>query len=188
MKKSFHIPGSSRHLTPEKEFHAEHIKIQLKVDLDKKRISGSCTTRLLLLREGIRALHLDACEMRIGGVILDGEKAPFEHDGRTLTVLLPDNLKASPHELRVDYSAEPRQGVYFISPDEKFPDKPIQAWSQGEPEFTRYWYPCHDHPNDKATSETLISVPDGNVVVSNGQLLKKGKADGEAGWVTFHWR
>jgi len=187
-KKSFHIPGSSRHLPPDREFHAEHIKIQLRLDLDKKQISGSCTTILQTLREGIRAVHLDACEMRIGGVALDGEKAPFEHDGNVLTVPLPENLRASPHELRVDYSTEPRHGVYFVSPDEKFPDKPVQAWSQGEPEFTRYWYPCHDHPNDKATSETLITVPEGNVVVSNGRLLSKGKADGEAGWVTFHWK
>ena len=186
--KSFHIPGSSRHLHPDKEFHAEHIKIQLKVDLDKKRISGHCTTRLWPLREGIRAFHLDACEMRIGGVAFDGEKVPFEHDGKVLAVTLPENLKTSAHELRVDYSAEPRQGVYFISPDEKFPDKPVQAWSQGEPEFTRYWYPCHDHPDDKATSETLITVPEGNVVVSNGRLLSKGKAEGEPGWVTFHWK
>ena len=185
--KSFHIPGSSRHLPPDKEFHAEHVKIQLKVDLGKKRISGHCTTRLQPLREGIRAFHLDACEMRIAGVALDGEKVPFEHDGKVLVVSLPENLKMSSHELRVDYSAEPRHGVYFISPDEKFPDKPVQAWSQGEPEFTRYWYPCHDHPNDKATSETLITVPEGNLVVSNGRLLSKGKAEGEPGWVTFHW-
>ncbi len=187
-KGHFHIPGASRHLPPDKEFHAEHVAIRLKVDLEKKQISGSCTTRLIPLRDGTRALHLDACEMRIGGVILDGAKAPFEHDGKILTVSIPEGFKASPHELRVDYSAEPRQGVYFVSPDEKFPDKPVQAWSQGEPEFTRYWYPCHDHPDDKATSETVITVPEGNVVVSNGRLLSKGKADGEAGWVTFHWK
>jgi aminopeptidase N len=187
-KRSFHIPGSSRHLPPDKEFHAEHIKIQLTVDLEMKQISGSCTTRLLTLREGTRALHLDACEMRIAGVTLDGGKVAFEHDGKTLTVSLPENLTASPHELKIDYSAEPRQGVYFIAPDEKYPGKPVQAWTQGEPEFSRYWYPCHDHPNDKATSETMITVPEGYLVVSNGRLVSKTKAEGEAGWVTFHWK
>ena len=187
-KGPFHIPEASRHLPPDKEFHAEHIKIELKVDLAKKQISGTCSTRLHLLRAGTRALHLDACEMRIRGVTIDGEKASFEHDGKTLTISLPEHLDASPHEVRVDYSAEPRQGVFFISPDDKFPDRPVQAWSHGEPEFTRYWYPCHDHPNDKATSETLITVPEGNVVLSNGKLLSKGKAQGDAGWVTFHWK
>jgi len=187
-KKSFHIPGSSRHAPPDKEFHAEHVKIQLKVDFEKKRISGRCTTRLQPLRQGIKAFHLDACDMRIGAVSIDGENAPYDYDGKVLTVSLPENFKVSMHDLRVDYSSEPRHGVYFISPDEKFPDKPVQAWSQGEPEFSRYWYPCHDHPNDKATSETLITVPEGNLVVSNGRLLSKDKAEEEPGWVTFHWR
>jgi aminopeptidase N len=184
-KGDFHIPGASRHLPPDKEFHAEHIAIQLKVDLEKKQISGTCRTRLLPLREGIVALHLDAREMRVAGVTLDGAKVPFEHDGSVLTVSPPGPLATATHELRTDYSAEPRQGVYFVSPDEKFPDKPVQAWSQGEPEFSRYWYPCHDHPNDKATSEMVITVPEGYLVISNGKLVSKEEA---GGWVTFHWR
>lgn len=130
-KGSFHIPGASRHLPPDKEFHAEHIAIQLKVDLEKKQISGTCRTRLLPLRSGIGALHLDAREMRIAGVTLDGASVPFEHDGHVLTVSPSAPLATAPHELAVDYSAEPRHGVYFISPDEKIPDKPVQAWSQG---------------------------------------------------------
>jgi aminopeptidase N len=184
----FHIPGSSRHLPPDKEFHAAHIKIELKVDLEKKRIGGSCTTTLAPMREGVGAFHLDACEMRIEGVTLDGGRVAFEHDGKTLTVPLPEKLKASPHELKVDYSAEPKQGVHFIAPDEKYPNKPVQAWTQGEPEFSRYWYPCHDDPNDKSTSETMITVPEGYLVVSNGRLAQRGNAEGEAGWVTFHWK
>ena len=184
-KGDFHIPGASRHLPPDKEFHAEHISIQLKVDLERRQISGACRTRLLPLREGITALHLDAREMRIVGVTLDGVRVPFEHDGGVLTVSPPGPLATATHELRVDYSAEPRQGVYFIAPDEKIPDKPVQAWSQGEPEFSRYWYPCHDHPNDKATSEMVLTVPVGYLVVSNGKLVSKEEADG---WTTFHWK
>ena len=184
-KGDFHIPGASRHLPPDKEFHAEHISIQLKVDLERRQISGACRTRLLPLREGITALHLDAREMRIVGVTLDGVRVPFEHDGGVLTVSPPGPLATATHELRVDYSAEPRQGVYFIAPDEKIPDKPVQAWSQGEPEFSRYWYPCHDHPNDKATSEMVLTVPIGYLVVSNGKLVSKEEVDG---WTTFHWK
>lgn len=185
VKGTFHIPGSSRHLPPSKEFHAEHIRIQLRVDFEKKRISGACKTKLVPLREGISLLHLDAREMRVSDVSLDGVKVPFEHDGEVITVTSPGPLAIATHELRIEYSAEPRQGVYFIAPDEGYPDKPVQAWSQGEPEFSRYWFPCHDHPNDKATSEMEISVPAGFTVVSNGKLVSKEDADG---WTTFTWR
>jgi aminopeptidase N len=202
-KRSFHIPGSTRHLPPDKEFHSEHIRIELKVDLQNKRISGSCKTTLLVLREGGETIHLDACAMRIESVKLDGKAVQFEHDGRVLAVSSPSfkDRPSSPHELTVAYSAEPKQGVYFIGPDESYPDKPLQAWTQGEPEFSRYWFPCHDHPADKATSETLITVPQGYLVVSNGRLISQQGAtagagekkeekidDGEAGLVTFHWK
>jgi aminopeptidase N len=181
---SFHIPGSSRHLPPNKEFHAEHVSLEIKVDLDSKGISGVCRTRLVPAREGLTVLHLDAREMRIAGVTLDGAAAKFEHDGQTLTVS-PVKLTKGVHELRVEYSANPRQGIYFVSPDEMKKDKPVQAWSQGEPEFTRYWMPCHDHPNDKATSEMLITVPQGYLAISNGRMLSRKD---EGGWTTFHWR
>jgi aminopeptidase N len=205
-KGSFHIPGSTRHLSPDKEFHAKHIRIELKVDLQNQRISGSCKTTLIVLREGVETIHLDACAMRIESVTLDGKAVQFEHDGRVLAVSSPSfkHPPSSPHELMVEYSAEPKQGVYFIGPDESYPDKPLQAWTQGEPEFSRYWFPCHDHPADKATSETLITVPQGYLVVSNGRLIsqqretaddgekkdeeKKKNDTGGPGWVTFHWK
>lgn len=181
----FHIPGSSRHLPPGKEFRSEHIVIQLRVDLEKRQISGACKTRLVPIREGLRTLHLDARELRITGLTLDGTRVPFEHDGATLSISPPGPLATAPHELRVEYSAEPRQGVHFISPEKEFPAKPLQAWTQGEPEFSRYWYPCHDHPDDKGTSEMIVTVPKGFLAISNGRLVSREEADG---WETFHWR
>ncbi|MDA4118783.1 MAG: M1 family metallopeptidase, partial [Thaumarchaeota archaeon] len=161
--------------------------MQLKVDLEKKRVEGSCTTRLVPIRRDTRVLHLDAEEMKVLGASLDGAKVPFEHDGRVLSVLLPNPLPQSSHELKVDYSAEPKQGVYFISPDEAFPDKPVQAWSQGEPEFSKFWYPCRDHPNDKSTSEMVLTVPDGYLTISNGRLVSELKSP-TPGWTTYHWK
>jgi len=184
-RRPFHIPGSARHLHPSREFHVEHTKIELRVDLVKRSIAGAVTATLVPTRDDVKSIHLDACEMAIKGVEVDGDKASFDHDGKTLSVSLPAG-KAARRSIRVDYSAQPKQGVYFVGPDDKFPDKPVQAWTQGEPEFSRYWYPCHDHPNDKGTSETVITVPKGNIVVSNGKLLSR--KEGRDGWVTFHWR
>ena len=181
----YHIPGASRHPPPDKEFRTEHIALQVKIDLDKKQIAGSCKTRLIPVREGIVALHLDAVEMKVSGVTLDGVRVPYEHDGRVLTVSPPGPLAIARHELRVDYSAEPKQGLFFIAPDDKFPKKRLQAWTHGEPEYSRHWFPCHDHPNDKSTSEMAISVPQGYMAISNGKLVSK---QDEGGWTTYRWR
>src|SRR5208282_4366982 len=108
----------------------------------------------------------------------------YDHDGERLTVRPGAPLSPTPHLLVVDYSATPKHGAYFIHPDEKHPDKPVQVWTQCESEAARYWYPCYDHPNDKSASETVITVPEGFHVISNGRLLSQATSEG---WTTFHW-
>ncbi len=92
---------------------------------------------------------------------LDGKLARFDHDGDTLTVRLANAGEASKHEVLVEYSARPVHGVYFVHPDDAYPNKPVQVWTQSESTAARYWFPCHDHPDDRATTETIITAPDG---------------------------
>ena len=39
------------------------------------------------------------------------------------------------------------------------PNKPLQAWTQGQDEDSRHWYPCIDFPNHQQTSEVIVTVP-----------------------------
>ncbi|MBI5201200.1 MAG: M1 family metallopeptidase, partial [Elusimicrobia bacterium] len=50
---------------------------------------------------------------------------------------------------------------------------------------SRYWYPRHDAPHEKATTEIVANVPAGFIAISNGVLLEKSEAGGRA---RFHWR
>ncbi|HEV2212745.1 MAG TPA: M1 family aminopeptidase, partial [Gammaproteobacteria bacterium] len=61
---------------------------------------------------------------------------------------------------------------------------PREIWTQGEAEFNHYWFPCWDYPNDMASSETVVTVPQGQVVVSNGRLAKETHTRGQ---VTYDW-
>ena len=87
--------------------------------------------------------------------------------------------------VRVRYSCRPQKGLYFIHPDASYPDDPRQIWTQGQGEDNRHWIPCYDYPNDKATSETRITVDSALHCVSNGRLVaRRGNGDGTATW---HW-
>src|SRR4029077_13269285 len=46
-------------------------------------------------------------------------------------------------------------------------------------------FPCHDAPNERATTEVIATVPRGFTAVSNGRLLRK---TGKGNTATFHWR
>ncbi len=182
--RSFHLPESTVHYPPNKDFHTEHVKIELSLDFAKKSIAGVCTLTIAPLMPGLKRVVLDACGIQVDEVSLDGAKCEFENDLQKLTVTSPVPLSGS-HRLRVAYSTTSTEGVYFIEPDGEHPEKEVQAWTHNQANFARFWYPCYDHPNDKSTSELVLRVPKGFVVVSNGKLLSAAE-DGDS--VVFHWK
>ena len=57
----------------------------------------------------------------------------FDHNGDRLHLSLSKPIGwLDTVNVRIDYTAYPRMGTYFIKPDETYPDKPWQAWTQGE--------------------------------------------------------
>jgi aminopeptidase N len=182
--KSFHLPESKPHFRPDKEFHTEHYKVELSLDFEAKSVSGSCTLRVVPLKSGLDCIRLDAVSLGIKEVMLDGEPVDHDYDGKTLVVPI-NGEPISAKTVVVRYDTVPKEGIYFVSPEEAFPDKEVQAWTHNEAEFARYWFPCYDHPNDKSTSEMVITVPKGFRVVSNGELLS---VDDSGGSTTFRWK
>ena len=72
--------------------------------------------------------------------------------------------------------------MYFVAANEEHPQA---VWTQGEPDETRDWIPCYDFPNDRATSETIVTVPKPMIVISNGALVGTEET---AKATTFHWK
>ncbi|MDG6993601.1 MAG: hypothetical protein JRN36_01725, partial [Nitrososphaerota archaeon] len=180
--RSFKLPESKPHYPPPLEFHTAHTKVELAVDFEKKRISGSCTLEIEPIKEGLRSARLDACGLEVAEVKVDGKGVAYEYDGATLEVPLPAG--EGKRTIMVRYAASPKIGIYFIGPDKEHPEKEVQAWTHTETEESRYWFPCHDHPGDKSSSELVLTVPKDFRVISNGKLLSS-KVEGDR--ATFHW-
>ena len=87
-------------------------------------------------------------------------------------------------DIRIVYHGHPRIGLFFVNPGRNDRDAPREIYTQGEPEFNHYWFPCWDYPNDMSTSETITTVPKGQVVVSNGKLVSLQRGSGQA---TYDW-
>ncbi|HXK34637.1 MAG TPA: M1 family aminopeptidase, partial [Dehalococcoidia bacterium] len=62
----------------------------------------------------------------------------------------------------------------------------LQAWTQGQDEDSRHWYPCIDFPNHRQTSEVIITVPAGMISIGNGEL-RGVTEDKRAKTKTYHW-
>jgi aminopeptidase N len=182
--RSFHLPESRPHFARSKAFHTEHLKLEIEVDLQRKRLEGRASLRIIPLRS-LQRIELDARAMQISAVTLDGRACRYEYDNEKLIAIADSPLTKGEHEIVLSYSTSPTQGVYFIQPDEAYPDKEVQAWTQSETEFASYWVPCYDFPNDMSTSELLITVREGFLAISNGKLLSAAK-NGDK--VTYHWK
>jgi aminopeptidase N len=87
--------------------------------------------------------------------------------------------------IKIEYRAEPKLGLFFILPDSVYPEKHLQAWTQGEDMDNHYWVPLHDYPNDRATFETILTVDENLTAVSNGELISINKNGNKK---TFHWK
>jgi aminopeptidase N len=171
-----------------------HMKLELTFTRDGLS-SRTCEGRVeytLKPRAGkVGSVRLDAVDMQILGVELPGQngRTPFSYDDRHITVPLPDSLgRDAPFKLAVKYRlADPVKGVHFVLPNASRPKRPLMVYSMSEPLEARYWFPAHDWPNARWTSDILITVPSGYTAVANGVLQSK-KQSGDGQSVTYHWR
>jgi aminopeptidase N len=176
----------------DRSFDIQHIRLDLRVDLPKKAAQGRATIKLRSLRS-INAIALDAVEFEVSKVMMMAgdqkqESVRFSHDGRKLVLDLEPAWPAGKEAtLRIDYRVrEPKAGLHFFGPTEAEPDVPLTVWSQGEPDTNRYWFPCVDQPNQRQTTELVVTVADGFEVLSNGKLIERQSNPDKS--VTFHWR
>ncbi|MFW6357674.1 MAG: DUF3458 domain-containing protein [Chroococcales cyanobacterium] len=172
-RRPFELPGAKPQYNPDRPGQVQHICLDLALDIPNKRFEGTCTITLQPVRSGISQLILDAVDLNIESVLLENVSQPFDYDGQKLVVNLLEGTGESPINLAIQYSVNhPQRGLYFISPNEHYPDKPTQVWTQGEDEDSRFWFPCFDYPGQLATSEIKVRIPKGFIAISNGKLVK----------------
>ncbi len=184
--KSFELPGARPHYTPDRPGQVEHIFLDLVLDIPNQSYRGVCLTRLNPIRDGIDRLTLDAVSLNIQSVKVAEVEQPFDYDGEQLHIRLKQPTKIGEViELAIAYHVEkPQRGLYFVAPDQHYPDKPTQVWTQGEDEDSRFWFPCFDYPGQLATSEIRVNVPKQLMAISNGELIGTTTQNDSK---TYHW-
>jgi aminopeptidase N len=169
-----------------KDYHLEHSRIALRFDLEQKKVIGDVIHTLTILRDTER-ITFDSAGLQIQSVTLNKAPATFETSEDKLRVALLKPAKLGDKlSVEIKYEAKPAKGLYFILPDKDYPYRPKQVWTQGESEDTRYYLPTYDYPNDRLTTETILTVPAEWLTVSNGKLISV--TDAGSGLKTWTWR
>jgi len=194
---AFTAPGTERKYERPRPFVVTHLALDLELDFAKKAAVGRARLDFKRLAPAGQELCLDAVGLDLVRLTLTphGGKATeleaghgepgrgYDYDGDTITVAIPAGVDSA--SLLVEYRAVPRVGLYFLAPDAKVPDRPLQVWSQCQDEDARHWFPCQDKPHVKMTSEMRVTVPAGMTVLSGGRLVER-RAHGKTK-VTYHY-
>src|SRR5438067_12589337 len=170
-----------------RDYDLQHSKIALRFDLDQKRVLGEVTHSLSILRDGTAKIVFDSAGLTIQKVTVNKAAAKFETTAEKLIIPLASEAKAGDKfDVTIRYEGKPTKGMYFILPDKDYPDRPSQIWTQGESEDTHYYLPTYDYPNDRLTTETILTVPASWITVSNGKLVSV--SDAGKGLKVWYWK
>ncbi|MEJ2236065.1 MAG: M1 family metallopeptidase [Syntrophobacterales bacterium] len=185
---NFLLPDAKPHWNPSRDMMLSHVYLDLVVEVEARKLKGTARISFTSIKKDLKSIFLDARELRIDRVTGDdGQALQFKQSDRGIRIHLAGPVgRGQSSTVSIDYGVEnPRLGLYFTGPDEHYPDKLWQVWSQGQDEDNKYWFPCVDHPREKVTSEIRAKVDKPYVVVSNGELKEKHEDDD--GRLAYHW-
>jgi aminopeptidase N len=193
---SFAPPDQPAQYPSDRFYHLQHLRLELTFDLRRRTVAGTATNTVVPLLPGLDHLFFHAAGLQVSRVRLGAEKTAdkaeelefsTDPEAQTLSVRLPRAYGPQDRlEVAIDYSAQPRAGLYVVAPDRAYPERPWQMFSDGEPQLNRYWFPSWDEPDDRATSELLATVERPFEAIGNGRLVEV--TDRPDGRRTFHWR
>lgn len=194
---------------PDSPWQFRHLRLELDIpDMSLAQLSAVETLRAVAVGDdapehpGRAALELDCKD---GGPLVSrvalagGRPLAFAQHDDTLRVTLPAAVRAGDEvTLQLAYTlayADKKRGD-GLTYSKAMPDNPSetlrapQIHAQGQAELNRMWFPCHDSPDQRLTTELIVTVESGFEVLSNGRLLSKQPASPGAGGVPrtrWHW-
>jgi aminopeptidase N len=185
--RSFELADDHVQYAPDRPADVKHVKLVITLDFERETVSGTVSATFSTLYEEVKSVTFDAIDLQVERVTLDGGKElSFSNDGKKLTVTLDRPYQhGEEFTVAVEYHAKPRTGLHFIKPAPEDPTRPAQAWTFGQPRYHSYWFPCHDAPNDRATTEIIVTVPAHFQTVANGNLIS---VTDHGATKTHHWR
>ncbi|TCC93478.1 M1 family peptidase [Pedobacter frigiditerrae] len=171
-------------------YDINYYHLDLKIDIDKKAISGSNEFKFTATRDFTKLQFDLFANFKVEKVIYKGKSLTFKREINAVFVNFPLVKKGSKNSFTVYYSGNPTiakrapwDGGFVFAKD--VAGKPFIATAcQGV--GASIWWPNKDHQADEVDSMLIsISVPKGLKDISNGRLRKTTEL--KDGYTRFDW-
>jgi len=189
-------------------YDALHYDIELDYDRLENNFDSATTTMTATATQNLSRFSLDFQPLTVDSVTVNGAAATFTQDGPDVplgdpqAVTQPKKLSITPASgipagteftVRIAYRGHPQ---VFIDPDESYegwiPDCIDTAntcnsvFVVGEPMGAQAWFPSNNHPSDKATFDTELTIADGEQAFGVGELVS-APVDNAGPTTTWSW-
>jgi aminopeptidase N len=163
-------------------YTVDHYDLNLDYRVSTNRLAATATIRArattALSRFSLDLAGLTVDKVTVGGV------APVKvsHSARKLVLTPAAPLRAGePFEVTVRYRGAPHpvRSLWGEVGWEELTDGVLVA---GQPSGAPSWFPCNDHPSDKATFRIQLTCEAPYTVVSNGPVVAKSTRSGRTTW------
>ncbi|URC11519.1 M1 family metallopeptidase [Flavobacterium sp. B183] len=148
---------------------------QLTVNVVEKTISGTVDYQFEILKP-IDTIRIDAKNMAFSNVQIDNRETVFISTDKELKIV--GNFQKGENHLTFQYSAKPKQALYFVNMD----NSEVQIWTQGQGRYTSNWFPSFDDVNEKVVFSLGVTYDSAYQVISNGILESKKINTNQTHW------
>jgi hypothetical protein len=163
-------------------FDVQKYTITLSVSQNPNYISGNVLAEVLA-ESALTEINYELEGLEVSEVKVNGNSVAFNHAGGVLNIPL-SIADGETFSTQVFYSGNPQLsgtpynvGMYF---------RTNSIFTVSDPDAARFWWPCYDHPWDKAIIDLIITMRDDWKVAANG--LRESIVDNGDGSATTTWR
>ncbi len=149
-------------------FDAIHYTLELVLPDTGTLIFGRTTARIALVAPRRDTLPLDLTGLAVDTVKGGGAPVGYDYAAGKLRIGVPPGMRVGDTLLvEVQYHGHPKDGLIVGGNVHGDPSAFADDW----PNRARFWFPCIDHPSDKATVDMWVGAPRAWAVVANGAQL-----------------
>lgn len=148
----------------------KHLHLDLKVDFEARKLSGSALLTLDRVDAEARQLRLDTRGLDVTSVVANDQKLDWklgEYNsqlGKSLTIELPKELlkgnEPADNQVKIEYSTRPSaEALQWLKPEQTTDKEHPFLFTQSQAILARTWVPCQDTPAVRMTYSAKIQVP-----------------------------
>ena len=181
-------PGADRSTDPYLPRHGNggyrvtHYDIDLDYRVEPNRLEGGATITAVA-QHALSRLTLDLAGLRVVDVKVNGQPSKHEHVGGKLRIRPARPIAAhATFTVAVRYGGRPRpiSGPWGDIGWDELTDGALVA---SQPVGAPSWFPCNDHPADKASYRIAVTTSPAYTVAVTGNLVSRGRSAGGIRWV-----